>query len=194
MVDINGTRVFGEPTKRQVMFIQGGGEGAYEEDKRLVENLWGVLGDGYDVRYPKMPDEESPEYGSWKGRIAKELAALDGGVILVGHSLGAWILLKYLSEVEVEGPVVGLFLIAAPYVGAGGWEVEVDALREDFATKLPVRLPVFFYHSHDDEVVPFAHLALYRAKLPQATVREFDGRGHQFGDDLSEVARDIGGL
>jgi len=25
----------------------------------------------------------------------------------------------------------------------------------------------------------------------QATIREFDGRGHQFDDDLSEVARDI---
>jgi pimeloyl-ACP methyl ester carboxylesterase len=50
---------------------------------------------------------------------------------------------------------------------------------------------VFFYHSRDDEVVPFEHLALYQAKLPKATVREFDGRGHQFGDDLSEVARDI---
>ena len=49
-------------------------------------------------------------------------------------------------------------------------------------------------NSRDDEVVPFAHAALYAQKLPRATVREFDGRGHQFGEDLSEVARDIGGL
>jgi hypothetical protein len=40
-------------------------------------------------------------------------------------------------------------------------------------------------------VVPFAHLALYAEKLPQASIHEFDGRGHQFDDDLSEVARDI---
>src|ERR687897_976388 len=50
------------------------------------------------------------------------------------------------------------------------------------------------YHSRDDETVPFAHLALYAEKLPRATVKEFDGRGHQFDDDLSEVARDIGRL
>jgi uncharacterized protein len=50
---------------------------------------------------------------------------------------------------------------------------------------------VFLYHSRDDEVVPFAHLALYEAKLRQAAVRRFDGRGHQFRGDLSEVAGDI---
>jgi hypothetical protein len=40
-------------------------------------------------------------------------------------------------------------------------------------------------------VIPFAHLALYAEQLPQASVREFDGRGHQFNNDLSEVAADI---
>ncbi len=39
--------------------------------------------------------------------------------------------------------------------------------------------------------MPFAHLALYTGALPDATVREFDGRGHQFNNDLSEVAADI---
>src|SRR5215212_3077187 len=72
-----------------------------------------------------------------------------------------------------------------------GWEVGEDQLREDFATRLPRGLPVFLYHSRDDEVVPFAHLALYEAKLRQAAVRRFDGRGHQFRGDLSEVAGDI---
>jgi hypothetical protein len=36
-----------------------------------------------------------------------------------------------------------------------------------------------------------AHLALYAAKLPQATIRTFDGRGHQFGNDLADVAAEI---
>lgn len=180
--------------KRQVLFIHGGGQGAYEADKELAANLRDELGAAYDVRCPEMPDEESPEYEAWKEEIEQELATLDGEVILVGHSLGALILLKYVSEVKMGKPVAGLFLVATPYVGTGGWEFEEDALREDFAAKLPLRLPVFLYHSHDDEVVPFAHLALYEAKLPQATIHEFDGRGHQFDNDLSEVARAIKSL
>ena len=176
--------------KRQVLFIQGAGEGAYEEDKRLVASLRDALGAAYGVHCPKMP-EDSPEYEAWKERISKELAVLEGEVILVGHSAGASVLLKYLSEEGIEKPIAGLFLVASPYLGSEGWEVGEDALREDFAASLPEELPVFFYHSRDDEVVPFEHLALYREKLPRATVREFDGRGHQLDDDLSEVARDI---
>ena len=177
--------------KRDVLFVHGGGEGAHEADEKLAASLRDALGGGYDVRSPKMPDEGSPEVGAWKGKIAGELATMDGEAILVGHSVGAHMLLKYLSEEEVEKTVAGLFLVAAPYAGTGGWELEEDALPEDFASKLPEGLPVFLYHGRDDEEVPFGHLALYEAKLPRATGRGFDGRGHQFGDDLSEVARDV---
>jgi predicted alpha/beta hydrolase family esterase len=177
--------------KERVLFVHGGGLGAYEEDKKLAANLRYILGAAYDLRYPKMPNEESPVYEAWKDQIAKELVALDDEVILVGHSLGASILLKYLSEEKVEKPVAGLFLIAPPYWGTEDWGVDEYALQADFASKLPEELPVFFYHSRDDEWVPFAHLALYAEKLPQATIHEFDGRGHQFDDDLSEVARDV---
>jgi predicted alpha/beta hydrolase family esterase len=180
--------------RRGVLFVRGAGEGAHEADEKLAASLRDALGRGYDVRSPQMPDEDDPEVGAWKEKIAGELATMDGAAILVGHSAGAVVLLEYLSEEVVEKPIAGLFLVAAPYVGTGGWEVEEGALREDFASELPEGLPVFLYHARDDEVVPFEHLALYKAKLPRATVREFDGRGHQFGDDLSEVARDIDGL
>ena len=177
--------------KRDVLFVHGAGEGAHEADEKLAASLRDALGSGYDLRSPQMPDEDSPEVETWKEKIAGELATMDSEAILVGHSVGALLLLKYLSEEAAEKPVAGLFLAATPYVGTGGWEVEEGALREDFASKLPEGLPVFLYHGRDDEVVPFEHLAMYGAKLTLATVREFDGRGHQFGDDLSEVARDI---
>src|SRR5215207_9259742 len=177
--------------KRHVLFIHGGGERVREADKKLAASLRDALGAAYDVRYPEMPDADRPEYEIWKDQIAEELSTLDGDVTLVGHSLGGSILLKYLSKEEVEKPVTGMFLLASPCWGAEDWEVGEYELQKDFASKLPEGLLVFLYHSRDDEVVPFAHLALYEAKLSQATVRKFDGRGHQFGDDLSEVAKDI---
>ena len=183
-----------EPMRKRVLFIHGGGEGAYEEDRKLAASLRDALGTAYDVQVPKMPNEDRPVYEAWRERITKELDALEGEVILVGHSLGASVMLKYLFEGEVEKPVAGLFLVASPYWGAEDWEVDEYALREDFASKIPKEMLVFLYHSRDDEVVPFAHAALYAEKLPRATVQEFDDRGHQFDDDLSEVARDIGRL
>lgn len=180
--------------KRLLLFVHGAGEEAYEEDRKMAASLRYALGSGYEVRYPKMPDAHSPRYAAWKDRIAGELAELDGEVVLVGHSLGASILLKYISEERTATPVAGMFLVAPPYWGVEDWEVDEYALREDFGSKLPEGLPVFFYHSRDDEWVPFAHLAHYAEKLPHALFREFDGRGHQFDDNLSEVAHDIEGL
>ena len=179
--------------KKHVLFIHGGGgEGTYEEDGILVASLQNALGAAYEVRYPKMPLEESAEYADWKAQIATELSTLDDEVILVAHSVGGSILLKYLTEEQVEKPIAGLFLLATPYFGGDqNWNYTGMNLPQDFAAMLPAIPRIFLYHSRDDEVVPFAHLALYAAKLPQATIREFDGRGHQFGNDLAEVAEDI---
>jgi predicted alpha/beta hydrolase family esterase len=166
----------------QVLFIQGGGEGAYEIDRKLAVSLQNALGAAYHVSYPKMPNEDDPEYRAWKAQISKEHAALGPRTILVGHSAGASVLLRYLAEEKVDNP--GVFLIAAPYWGAENWH----------ASQLPKELPIFFYHNRDDEVIPFAHLAMYAKKLPQATIREFDAGGHQFNNDLSKVAADIASL
>jgi predicted alpha/beta hydrolase family esterase len=170
-----------------------GGEGAYEEDGRLAASLQNALGSAYKVRYPKMPLEDSAGYADWKARIAMELSALDAEVMLVAHSVGGSILLKYLSEEQIETPIAGLFLLATPYFGGGdeNWNYPEMNLPQDFATKIPSISRIFLYHSRDDEVVPFAHLAMYAAKLPQAIVRIFDGRGHQLGNDLADVAGDI---
>ena len=67
--------------KKQILFIQGGGEGAYEEDGQLVAHLRNVLGDAYDVHYPQMPNESDPNYELWEGQIKKELAAREGQVV-----------------------------------------------------------------------------------------------------------------
>jgi len=174
-----------------VLFIQGGGEGAHNEDALLAASLQEALGAEYDVRYPQMPGESEPDMQTWKPQIARELAAVDGKIILVGHSVGGSTLLKYLSEEEVEKPIAGLFLLAAPSWDEGNWNFDDFRLPDDLAAKLS-RVPrIFLYHNRDDEIVPFSHLALHAARLPRAVVRESDKGGHQFGNDLANVASDI---
>jgi hypothetical protein len=178
--------------KKNVLFIHGAGEGAYEEDRLMVASLQDALGAAYEVHYPRMRNEESPEYADWKPQITSELAALEGDVTLVGHSVGGSVLIKYLSEKRVEKPIASLFLLATPYWGADEfWKWNAVQLPEDVAAKLASIPRIFLYHSRDDNIVPFAHLALYAARLPKAILREVDGRGHQFANDLADVAEDI---
>ena len=44
---------------RELLFIQGGGAGTHDEwDDKLVESLGRELGDGVEIRYPRMPAED----------------------------------------------------------------------------------------------------------------------------------------
>jgi uncharacterized protein len=180
--------------KRQILFIQGGGgEEDYAADAKLVESLQEVLGKEYAVHYPPLPNESTPDYGR-KRQIEEQIALIKGEVILVGHSLGASMILKYLSESKVQKKIAGIFLISTPFwSGDEDWK-QAFKLHQDFPNKLPKNVPIFFYHSKNDEEVPFAHLEQYERNLPQATVRKITDGGHQLNNDLSIVAKDIKSL
>ena len=177
--------------ENDVLFIQGGGAGAYDEDSKLAESLKRELGAEYRVKFPRMPNEDDPEYEVWKPVIGKEIAGSQGKTILVAHSVGAYILLKYLTDEGASKPLPGIFIIAAPFPGGdNNWDFEGFSLPKNFVEKLPRGAKVFLYHSRDDDIVPFAHLALYAQEFPRAIARETVG-GHQLGNDLSIVAEDI---
>lgn len=182
---------------KHVLFIQGAGAGAHDADKRLVDSLQRALGSDYNVRYPVMPDEDNATYDPWKQRIETEPAAMSGPAFLVGHSVGASILAKCLTEIVVATPVAGIFLASTPFWGGEGWRYEgyqTLELPSDAAAKLPQEAPVFLYHCRDDETVPFRHLALYARLLPRATTREVERGGHQLKEDLTLIADDLIGL
>jgi len=180
-----------KPMKKHVLFIQGGGEGAYDADALLAASLRDALGSSYEVHYPKMPNEDEPEYAVWKDRITSEIAALGSDAIVVGHSLGGSVLLKVLAEARIDTTIAGAFLIATPHFGKEPWIWPDVQLPEDVATRLANIPRLFFYHGDDDEGVPFEHLHRYAKKFPRATVRALKGRDHQLGNDLSDVAADI---
>jgi alpha-beta hydrolase superfamily lysophospholipase len=91
-------------TRTHVLFVQGGGKGAHREDAALAASLERALGGAYEVHFPRMPDEADPNVQSWKRKIAVELSRLPGKVLLVGHSVGGAMLLRYLSEDDVGKP------------------------------------------------------------------------------------------
>lgn len=177
-----------------LLFIQGGGEDGYEVDRKLAASLQAELGKTYQVHYPKMPsDKNLPDFG-WLEKIGKEISLAMDRIILVGHSLGASMLLKYLSENRIKKNIAGIFLIATPYwSGNEAWKQGLK-LQKSFANKIPKDIPLFFYQCKDDETVSLDQLKYYIQNLPQATVRIVASGGHSFNKGLSLVAKDIKAL
>jgi predicted alpha/beta hydrolase family esterase len=173
----------------QVLFIQGAGENVHEGwDRKLVSSLERHLGDSR-VHYPRMPGEADPHFAAWKPALVRELDALDDGAILVGHSIGGTMLIHTLADHASRARA--LFLLAAPFIGDGGWPSDELPARTDFGIG---GLRVFLYQGTADETVPTAHVHLYARALPHATVRVLADRDHQLNNDLADVARDIRAL
>ena len=179
---------------KQVLFLQGGGDDGYTADQAMVASLKAALGKEYSVHYPELPSDESkPDYG-WIGQIATHISKADDDVIIVAHSFGASMLLKYLSENKVQKKIAGIFLISTPF-----WDGDVDwqkpfELKANFAAKLPKDIPITFYHSRDDEEIPVAQFEQYKEKVIQAAFHEIKAGGHQFNNDLARVAKDVKSL
>jgi hypothetical protein len=176
----------------QILFIQGGGAGAHDEwDSKLVESLKRELGGEYEVRYPRMPDEDDPSYARWSTAIRREMTALDDGAVVVGHSVGAAILVDVLAGPPPGKRLGAIVLIGAPFVGEGGWPSEEFELTSDLGAKLPPGMRVHVFHGLRDETAPPSHAGLYALAIPQAQVHQLPRRDHQLNNDLSEVAEAI---
>jgi uncharacterized protein len=173
-----------------VLFLHSSGpQGPGEGSSALADRLRKELGGEYELVSPEMPDSATdPHYEAWRDRLGEELDALDGKVIVFGHSLGGSVALKYCAERGFDERVAGLISAATPMWGTGAdWEREW-ALPEGWPEEGPGLPPTTLFHSRDDEVIPFAHLDLYAKRLPDAAIHPLDGYGHLYDrGDLTEI-------
>lgn len=178
--------------RRTVLFIQGAGEGTYADwDSELVASLERELGPRFAIRYPPMPNEDDAPYHEWKPVIVKELADLRSGDILVGHSAGGTCLTHTLAEHPPNFIPGALILIAAPFMGKGGWQADDMTTPDDLGSVLPAGMPVSVWHGDADETVPPDHSGLYAKAISHARFHVLPGRDHQLNNDLRDIAKDI---
>jgi pimeloyl-ACP methyl ester carboxylesterase len=138
-----------------------------------------------------MPDEGDPSYARWSTAIRREIADLDDGAVLAGHSVGATILINALAEQPPQRGLGAIVLIAAPFVGERGWPGDEFELPNDLGARLPRGVPVLVFHGLQDETAVPSHADLYADAIPQAQVHRLPGRDHQLNNELSEVAKEI---
>lgn len=201
----------GEIMVQQVLVIHGGN--AYENYDNYIQHLkdkelsleklraegWKntlqkALGDDYEVFTPFMPNPTNARYLEWKILLEKYISLMDNGLILVGHSLGAITIAKYLSENNSPRIIKATFLVAAPYNTKEIHPLVDFNIETDLNNFAKQSKNIFIYHSTDDEIVPFSNCKDYQKRLPKATVRIFEDRGHFHQSDFPELVEDIKNL
>ena len=137
---------------------------------------------------PEGHNNDDPSDAAWGTAIVQALATLDDGAVVVGHSVGGTLLVHALAEDTPEVRLAAIVLVAAPFVGAGGWPADEFELTGDLGARLPAGVPVLVFHGLEDDTAPPAHADLYARAIPHADVQRLPGRDHQLNNDLREVA------
>ncbi|WP_300266720.1 alpha/beta hydrolase [Microbacterium sp.] len=151
-----------------LLFLHGAG--GFDEDRSLAAALAEEL--GVELTMPRLPDEDM-SFEGWAAPVRQALSERGVNDLVAAHSFSGSILVRVLAERDWS--VRRALLLAMPNWGIDGWDVG----QYDLDGAEPPQ-EVTLHHCVDDEVVPFAHLALNSAQLPSAGVRVHARGGHQF--------------
>ncbi len=142
---------------------------------------------------PPMPDPKRPNIDEWVEEVARVVGEFDENTVLVGHSLGVYILLRYLDKYEGGGRLGKLILVA----GFAGHERQSEGKRVlpevDFAKIRQRAERIYSIYSDNDEVLPPEWSEQLGRELGATNILD-PGKGHFAGlhgcEELPSV-RDI---
>lgn len=115
----------------------------------------------FEVVTPELPlsiqDEEGFNLPNIIETMKEQVGFLKSDDILLGHSLGAFVILQYLEAVEMTETPRAVILVGPP------WKVSRSELRRLFVEDLDAEVLMWkareyvVVHSKDDTIVPFEH-------------------------------------
>ncbi|MEO8691732.1 MAG: alpha/beta hydrolase [Candidatus Saccharimonas sp.] len=131
-----------------------------------------------DVLVPNFPNGYNAQFAEWVIYFEKIVPLLNDGAVLVGHSLGAMFLAKYLHDNILPFTASKIILIA----GRHGKD-DRDDHSGSFVAKSATGLErscqeVHLFHSEDDPVVPYVSLGLFKQDMPSAIIHSFKDQKH----------------
>ncbi len=140
-----------------------------------------------DVLSPTMPNSNNAQFEEWKIYFEKLIPFFGDDVRLVGHSLGAMFLAKYLNDNPLKRPVRQLILIAGGY--------DDDSCRRPWKFSRYTLLRTC-PRAHKRSICFIARMILsfhlanllnFTADLPDATSHVFEDRGHFLDAEFPEL-------
>jgi len=202
--------------KQQIFYIHGGESFSRQEQfierlqskgiwdlpgeemvKKWTSTLQEDLGENCEVFMPQMPNKQNARFAEWKIWFERHFEYLHDDVVLIGSSLGAMFLSKYLIENEFPFRIKALFLMASP-VKMEGFD---DSDCGDFVFELEKvgniakqTDKIYLLHSKDDFVVPYEHALRYKKALPEAELVTFTDKNHFLIEEFPELLEIIRGL
>jgi predicted alpha/beta hydrolase family esterase len=139
-----------------------------------------------DVLTPTMPNSDNAQYDEWVIYFEKIIPLLRDNFTIVGHSLGAMFLAKYLHTHTLARKAQKIIMVAGQY----GLSPDDDTGSFTVTSARGVEnstLSVHLFHSSDDPVVPYDSMAKFHADIDGSHVHPFSTRGHFIDTTFPEM-------
>jgi len=114
--------------------------------------------------------------------LLEEVGVIDDETVIVGHSLGAVTVLRFLEAAEVRSTPKGVVLISPP------WMIKSETFQGFFLSELDFDVLMWkasrfvIIHSHDDKKIPFDHAKKYADVLHARLIERNEGEEHFLGE------------
>jgi len=201
-------------SKHQAIFIRGGE--TFDNDKQFYEYLrkkeytpyknvrrwtdwleWS-LSEHFDSFTPLMPNKQGADYNAWKIWFEKLFEFINPNpsikLIIIGQSLGASFLVRYLSENKMPKQIDQLHLVSIMCQDNGLIGEKIGNFKPDL-NKVPKiekqAKKIFIYHSKDDNLVPIEHSLIVKEHLEKSVFFKFENRGHFAQPAFMEILETI---
>jgi predicted alpha/beta hydrolase family esterase len=158
------------------------------------ERLQASLGDEYSVLLPTMPNKTNARYAEWKLWFDNISRILENDCILVGHSMGAIFLAKYLSQNTLDVRIKGTILVATPYDDESVEDLtdfKLDSISDLFTSQAG---DVYIINGNDDPVISHADIQKYKHDLPRAQFITVSAPDHFMRESFPELLEIISAI
>jgi predicted alpha/beta hydrolase family esterase len=108
---------------------------------------------GIEAIAPVMPNPRRPDFQQWLGAIADTVGSIDEQTALIGHSLGCFMLLRFLEQYQGSGKLGKLILVAGFAVPADPAHQERFLPAPDFKLIWARVAKIYNVYSNNDHVV-----------------------------------------
>ena len=143
---------------------------------------------GFEVEIPAMPDTDKPKIESWLAVFNSAVGIPDINTVIVGHSLGGNLAVRFIDQLPEE-MIIGKLILVAPALDRINELAEEEKAiyrpwREDdidFEKVKRQTKEIVAFFSDNDRWIPLETEKLVREKLGGKIIVE-SGKGH-FSDD-----------
>jgi hypothetical protein len=121
---------------------------------------------GIRVTAPALPDPLRPNFQRWLRKITPIAKTMGGGTVLIGHSIGGVLGLRFLEK-RLAKPIAGVITVGSPFASTINVELYTRFFDRqiDWWTLKGAAKRFVVIHAEDDPLVPFDHALRYREAL-----------------------------